>query len=150
MSNELGKLQGLIERYASARVQSELAYERDAGTAILKRNDAAERSLWDQIAVELEILLSRRGPAAVEIGDRGTGDSTADIYRRLAVLGVTPERAAEGVRSTYRALYPDCEDPPRRPLTLTAGARARLDAVVDAVVDRYRRTPEPTETEGDQ
>lgn len=58
---ELGRLQGLIERYASARVQGELAFARDASPVVLRRHDQEEKDTWAQIRHELEVLVDRAG-----------------------------------------------------------------------------------------
>ncbi|HKP08319.1 MAG TPA: hypothetical protein VJU58_13785 [Microbacterium sp.] len=50
------KLKLLVQRYADARVQSELAYATDKGSSVLKRCDDREKSLWAELESAIEAL----------------------------------------------------------------------------------------------
>lgn len=66
MSSETVKrLKHLAERYASARVQAELAYEKDASWQSRKRLDEKDKAAWDELVAAIEEVAARadRGPS---------------------------------------------------------------------------------------
>lgn len=60
VTTEMKRLRGLIDRFASARVQAELAYERDGSPAQRHRLDEREKAAWTEVETALTALLAVR------------------------------------------------------------------------------------------
>jgi hypothetical protein len=59
------RLKLLAEKYASAQVQAELAYERDSGMAARKRYDEREKAAWAELVAAIDEVCARADAVVV-------------------------------------------------------------------------------------